>query len=530
MAMGIVKIGLKTKNATTNIALDCIEKNKQALVFVNSKRGAEKQAEDIAKTIKQESKEGSEIGDRVLNILSKPTKQCKRLAGCLKCGIAFHHSGLHPKQRQLIEDAFRSGRIKVISATPTLAAGLDLPAFRVIVRDTKRYVMKYGMRPIAVLEYLQMIGRAGRPKFDSYGEGICIAKNEKNKEELYCSYLTGEPENIESKLAVEPVLQMYLLSLISSGIISTKNDITEFFNKTFWAHQYKDTNELYTKIESVLNLLIEWGFLAETTKSEFIQASELSKYEYKATRLGKRVSELYLSPQTAHSFIEGLGKAAEIRELKPISFLQLVASSLEIRPFLKVKTMEFDVYEARKDECQEYLLREAPAADDFEYEEFLCCLKTAMLLEGWTNEYDEEHLTERYGTTPGELHTKKEVGDWLLYALTELAKIKGYTKLISILNRLHIQIRYGIKEELIPLVRIRNIGRVRARILYRNGIKDVGDIRNTELSKIAALIGPVAAKLKEEIGGEQAEAIKIKRDGQTSLTKKWQDKRSYLKQ
>ncbi len=521
MPGNIYEIRLKTKDATTNIALDCIEKHKQALVFVNSKKGAERQAENIAKTITQASKEGSEIGDQVLNVLSKPTKQCKRLADCLKRGVAFHHSGLHPRQRQLVEGAFRSGKIKVISATPTLAAGLDLPAFRVIVRDTKRYVMRYGMRPIAVLEYLQMIGRAGRPKFDSYGEGICIAKNEKNKEELYCSYLLGEPENIESKLAVEPVLQMYLLSLISSGIISTRKDITEFFNKTFWAHQYKDTNELYTKIESVLNLLIAWGFLAETTKSEFIPASELSEYEYRATRLGKRVSELYLSPQTAYWFIEGLGKAAELKELKPISFLQLVASSLEIRPFLKVKTRELDAYEERKDECQAYLLREAPAAYDLEYDEFLCCLKTAMLLEEWTNEYDEEHLTEKYSTTPGDLHTKKEVGGWLLYALTELAKIKGYTKLLSILNRLRIQIRYGIKEELIPLVRIRNIGRVRARILYRNGIKDVGDIRNTNLSRIAALIGPAAAKLKEEIGGEEVEAIKIKRGGQTSLTKKW---------
>lgn len=509
---------LRTKDATTNLVLDCIEKNKQALVFVNSKKGAERQAEEIAKAAIRASKEGGEIGKKVLDVLSTPTKQCKRLASCLKRGVAFHHSGLHPKQKQIIENAFRNRKIKVISATPTLAAGLDLPAFRVVVRDTKRYIPRYGMRPIAVLDYLQMIGRAGRPRFDSYGEGICIAKDEKNKKELYCSYILGEPENVESKLAVEPVLQMYLLSLISSEMISTGEDITDFFNKTFWAHQYKDTNELHAKIENVLGLLAEWGFLAEGKKSEFVPADEIGKnIEYKATRVGKRVSELYLSPLTASVFIESLGKAAGLKELKPLSFLHLIASSLEIRPFLKVKTKELDEYKERMDEHQGCFLWEE--SDELE---FLCCLKTAMLLEAWTNEHDEEHITERYGTTPGELHAKVETADWLLYSLIELAKIKGYTKLISTLNRVRIQVRHGIREELIPLVRIKNIGRVRARVLYRNGIKDVGDIRQADLGRLAALTGPaLAVKIKEEIGERQTGAIKFKREGQTSLTKKW---------
>ena len=65
------------------------------------------------------------------------------------------------KQRELIEDNFREGVIKIICATPTLAYGLSLPAFRSILKDLRRYGPR-GMAYIPVLEYLQMSGRAGR--------------------------------------------------------------------------------------------------------------------------------------------------------------------------------------------------------------------------------------------------------------------------------------------------------------------------------------------------------------------------------
>ena len=274
---------------TIKLALETIELGKQAIVFCGTKSSAEKTAEEIAKKIKVKAEKEKELlvlSEQLLHALDKPTKQCERLAKCVKKGIAFHHAGLVNKQRKLIEDNFRNGTIKIICATPTLAYGVDLPAFRVIIKTLRRYEHGY-MEWIPTLEYLQMAGRAGRPKYDKIGEAIAIATTETMKDEIIERYIHGLPEEIVSKLAVEPVLRMHLLALIATGFVRTKNDIIEFFKATFWAKQFSDFEMISAIIERMLNLLVKIGFVKK------------QKDVYRATRLGLRVSQLYIDPLTA---------------------------------------------------------------------------------------------------------------------------------------------------------------------------------------------------------------------------------------
>lgn len=177
------------------IVLDTIQQHRQTLVFCMSKRAAESQAEKIAKSIKQGHPQHKDLAVKALAVLVHPTKQCKRLATCLEKGVAFHHAGLATKQRQLIEEAFRKGELHAICSTPTLAAGLDLPAFRAVIRDYKRFGQR-GMSNIPVLEYLQMAGRAGRPGKETHGEAILIAKDTLEEQYLQTTYLQGEVEDI----------------------------------------------------------------------------------------------------------------------------------------------------------------------------------------------------------------------------------------------------------------------------------------------------------------------------------------------
>ena len=135
------------------------------LMFLGTRRSAESTAEKISKAVNKllsadEKKELEAISNKILNALQVPTRQCKREAECIKNGCAFHHAGLVNSQKTLIENAFRSNKIKIICATPTLAYGLNLPARRVVVRDFKRY----GSGWIPNLEWCQMAGRAcGNP-------------------------------------------------------------------------------------------------------------------------------------------------------------------------------------------------------------------------------------------------------------------------------------------------------------------------------------------------------------------------------
>ncbi|MBR9703653.1 hypothetical protein GOV10_06440, partial [Candidatus Woesearchaeota archaeon] len=283
------------------IVLDTLAQNRQLIIFVSSKRAAESQAEKIA--AKLELGENADILEKgVLKALSSPTKQCKRLARCVMKGSAFHHAGLPRAQRELIEDGFRSGDIKVICATPTLAAGVDLPAFRVVIRDVKRYGGRWGMTPIAVLEYEQMSGRAGRPGKDPWGEAVLIAKNN-DASWLEDTFVRGEPEELLSKLAVEPVLRTYVLSLVAGGFIRDRVSLIDFFSQTFYAHQYGDLAKLEVILDKMIILLRQWNFLEDDGKvqDDFVSANDLSKNSnvLKATELGGRVAELYLDPYTA---------------------------------------------------------------------------------------------------------------------------------------------------------------------------------------------------------------------------------------
>jgi helicase len=112
----------------------------------------------IARTLEHEAEKILSADER--------TRISESLAELVKCGTAFHHAGLAGAHRKLIEDLFRQGKIKVLTATPTLAFGVNLPARTVIIQDYRRYEPGYGYYPIAVLEYKQMAGRAGRPKYD----------------------------------------------------------------------------------------------------------------------------------------------------------------------------------------------------------------------------------------------------------------------------------------------------------------------------------------------------------------------------
>lgn len=563
----IIVISEITKEPAINIVLDTLERNKQALVFCNSKARAEKTAEDIAKNIdvkilsENEKKKGhrnekkkncktekkkeyesekkndyetmeklEELSSEILAALPRPTKQCKRLAKCVKNGIAYHHAGLVHRQKELIEDAFRDNLVKIISCTPTLAYGLNLPAFRAVIKDLKRYG-NFGLAFIPILEYHQMAGRAGRPGKEKYGEAVCIASTEAEKNLIIETFIKGEPEAIFSKLAVEPVLRVHLLSLIAGNFVSTREQIACFFAKTFWAHQFRDMKRLEGTIEMVLQMLAGFEFIKsndiKSNEKDFASAGSI-KVRYCAMPIGKRVAELYIDPMTAFGMITAMKNARKsCVRASVFSYLHMIANTLEIRPKLKVKATEFEKIMEKRDEYADSLIVDEPDEFDADYDEYINGFKTALFLEDWCNEKDEEYLLERYNVRPGEIKAKLDIADWLMYAAIELCRLLGFNEQIKVLSRARFRLKHGVKDELLALLKLKNIGRVRARKLYSHGIKDLGDIKMADIVSLAQLIGKkTAIDIKEQVGMKVKDKdIKIKeinkigrkRKGQRSL-------------
>ncbi len=568
---------------TIKLALETIAQRKQAIVFCASRSSAEKTAEDIAAKInltKFEEKElAKTISDTCLKVVSPATKQCKRLAKTLTKQIAFHHSGLASKQKDTIESEFKKGNIKIICCTPTLAAGLSLPVFRVICKSLKRYSGRFGMNWIPCLEYLQMAGRAGRPEYEAFGEAIAIAKNDGEKEEIHQRYICGKPEDIYSKLNVEPVLRMYVLSLIASGLIKDTTQMDEFFSKTFWAHQFSDMEELQNVIDRMLTLLQEWDFILVGDKPEslidlskqvdktssknkpisggfnkndpsslFTSALDLvakktsesdseknkpkgsqknQNSKLRATRLGRRISELYLDPLTASELIKRLQRAqlwiTEDNGIKlptEFSYLQAIANTIEMQPLIKIKAKEQEIYSEMLLQYYEEFLQTEPDVFSLDYPDFMNSIKTTDFFLRWINETSEDKLLDELNVRPGEIRVKLENANWLLYACSELAKVLDFKEQTIPLQKLRTRIKFGVRAELLPLMKFKGVGRNRARRLYENNFKNVVDLKAANQSDLAALIGPkIAASIKDQLGQKVEPVKKTKRSGQLSLGK-----------
>jgi helicase len=484
------------------IVSDTLNKGKQILIFCSTRKSTEALAERLGKVVSGKLGRSDieflrKLSDEIENVLEVPTEQCKRLARCIRNGVAFHHSGLVGKQRRLIEENFRNGLIKVIVATTTLAAGVDLPAFRVLIKDAKRYHPTYGSIYIPTLEYYQMIGRAGRPRFDNYGESIIIAKNEDDAEELTERFIFGEPEPISSKLASEPALRMHVLALIASDFCKKRKSIFDFFSSTFFAFKYGDISLLEEKIEEILEMLNEWSFI------------KIEDEKIEATRVGKRISELYIDPLTGKLFLDGLKSDKVFTEF---SLLQLISSSIEMKPLLSVRMSELDEIENAIEMKKEEFLLEIPI-DEYEYEEFEKSIKMAKILEDWINEKTEEEIMQKYSLTPGELYSRLQIADWLLYSLHEIALVIRKKEVLTQLKKLRVRIEKGVKEELLPLVVLEGIGRIRARRLYNAGFNSLEELRKAPLESIARIVGEkIAIKIKNQL-----ESKEEKKERQTSL-------------
>ncbi len=463
-----------------------LKMKKQILTFLSSRRNAEsvaKKARSVAKnylTI-EEKKELENLSNQVLNVLESPTKQCKNLSECVKYGTAFHHAGLVSKQQTLIEDAFKKGIIKLISATPTLAFGCNLPSHTVLVRDLKRYSPEYGSDWIPVLEVHQMFGRSGRPEYDREGRALTIAKTESEKDEIYERYIVGEPEEIYSKLSAEPVLRMQTLGLIASREAPDKKSLFNFFEKTFFAYQYEDMCKIKNILKRIISELVEFDFVT------------ISGEKLNPTKIGKRVAELYLDPLSAHLLIEKISK----KKKSDMFWIHSICSCIEMFPLLRIYGNQFKELQELFFEFSEQL--EEPNPWDVDYDNWIRAFKTSLMLLDWINEKSDSEILQEYRETPGILRRRLFVGDWLLYSASELARIKKQKEITPVLRKLRLRIKHGVGKELLNLIQLKGVGRIRARRLYNKGIKKISDVKKTDINILEKIIGvKTAKKLKEQ--------------------------------
>ena len=511
--------------AAVDVALECIENGGQAMIFGETRKRAISLAQKAAPIIynKLDKLERKSAAKVALQISEKgeDTEITKNLSELVSKGVGFHHAGLGVLARNLVEMSFKTGVIKLLTATPTLAAGVNLPARRVILASIFRYDAEYGGNmPISVLEYKQICGRAGRPSYDTFGEAIIIADVRTNAEEIYNHYILGTPEPICSQLKNDRSIRIHLLSTISTLPGIKKSEIYDLFGSTLLA-QSKGKASITLGLDSAIAYL------------ERESCIKSKNNRYISTEFGKQISLLYIDPLTGVQFrnaieslenkIRGDKKSfASIGEYDDgegndsihtfdknrnfydsndnkynhnhtLGFLHLISESPDFYPKFGLRKRDTEEF---CNDIEEHRSELIYPINEFE------CSRSLWALYRWINESTDKILSDKIGVEPGDMHRIVEIADWLAYSLYEVAKIMRRGDLLVEIHRLRLRIKYGVKEELLKLVRLKGIGRVRARSLYGIGFTDLAEIANASEAQLSAVsnIGPTIAKnIKEQL-------------------------------
>ncbi len=467
-----------------------LKEGKQCLVFVGTRRSTEGTSKRLRKTVneyltEEEKEELEEISEKILS--NSTTSVGESLSEVVKDGIAFHNAGLNNEQRKMVERGFRDGFIKLIVATPTLAAGINMPARRVIVRDCRRYDAVRGFRaPLPVMEVKQMSGRAGRPGYDDVGEAVLVAKRDSDEKMLFEEYVLGDSEVIFSRMATEPALRKHILALIATSHCGTEDELYDFMEETFYA-EYSDIWMIEDQVRKTIDLLEEKGMVEKGEDGDVL----------KPTRFGRRVSDLYIDPLSA----DKMRTAVDSGKMGiPLSYLQIISSTPDMFP-LYIKKSELPLYEEKADAIRADLFEDLPQ-DPSDLEYFLSALKTASMLKDWMDELSEDEIANKYGIGPGDIRNKVETAEWLLHSASEVAKLYNKQK-SEVLKNMTERIKYGIKEELLPLTKLEQIGRVRARTLYKAGYDTPEKFKNASEKELKELEGIGDTISKKGKGGRQ---------------------------
>ena len=569
-----IEITQNKDSTTKKIVKATLNDGGQVLIFLNKRKSTQQTARNLKNLLK------AQLSEKELKACKKVEEKLNKIKGrhvelkkAIKCGVAFHHAGLLPKERKLIEDSYRKHVIKVICCTTTLSAGINVPARVVIVKDFKRYItsghniknfsgyyengdgFSYFM-PFSANTVFQMLGRAGRPGLDTEGFGHLLVSDVDERDWIEDHYFqnvlpseTYQPKYndlISGLNKINTLKEQVLLRIYEEKNI-TLEKLKEFFRKTFFWYSIKDKKQIpidqllmikEITPENILKLHSDTTKVKSLSKKRYqIKVSKLTKsnvsgyiktdfgvfYTEFDTDMGIRcscgfengLSNNYSNEQFSFEFCDhitafllylieipdknfqkyvgdivpksvknqyvlnylfekGLITKRDNGTIKCSQFGKLIirlylypVSGVLIRYKLENSSME--TFQDVVKEAYEVLKAELKVRD----------YKLLQPILEWCDEEPIEDILERHRIMAGDLYTTKDnleriitfIGIIAVHLSESDADLRDdLVKIAEMAETLKIRVHYGINEELFDLVlRLDNVARVRARILYNAG-------------------------------------------------------------
>nr|CAH8873820.1 unnamed protein product [Trichobilharzia regenti] len=466
----------------------------------------------------------------------KPQACCPVLEFTVPKGIAYHHSGLTQEERNALETAYNEGVLRVLCCTSTLAAGVNLPARRVIIR--KPYI---GSLFLSGTQYQQMVGRAGRAGLDTVGESITILQT--NELIPFAHMLSSipqpslDPKDVEvnnqsvglcnSSLLYEngKGLRQLILSLIGLELAVTYADILWSCEKTLLATQPRlyqpDSFEDLVRLE--LNSLVKMELVVIVPTDAFLNKTKpdletnvvLEKSRFQATKLGRASVKGGIDTDRIGSLVSDLRAAARaINTSGPLHFLYLIAPPEVVDTIQIDWSLLFDrVNLIPQNETnlvnllgfpEGYILWKATGypikrkLDERPLRRLYIALALADLWHNSSN-FPIWFVAERYKLSRGALQSllssAASMANSLAHALiSEFSNDSELWAFAHLLPEFATKLAYCVSSELLPLMELPGVKRARARQLYSLGYCTLKDIACANVSDLTSRMAPFLSR------------------------------------
>ncbi|KAI3413771.1 hypothetical protein GPALN_011252 [Globodera pallida] len=408
---------------------------------------------------------------------------CPVLNACIRNGVAYHHSGLSSDERQLVEGAYKSGIISVICCTSTLAAGVNLPARRVIIRSPH-----VGREQLKKAQYLQMIGRAGRAGLDEKGDSIVILHHGKEAQ-TFKKMHEGLVESSLSGLTDQMQLEGFFLDLIVLKLCSSLDDIYRFVGRSLFGVQHPDETELLSFVERTVQSLLS---------KKMVVRQEVDIFA--ATQIGSAAFNANLNPQMALDMCSDLG-ANLGQGIVLISHFHLLYNCVSLDVEVQVDwNLFYNEYLGLSSEERQLihsmglseatLIRHIHSHNQQKNASKGMRVYVVFMLRKIWNQKPLWEVARHFGVPRGWLQSVLQSAVCQSSSIVRFAeRMPDLWALRSLLPQMVRRLSECTRHELIPLLSIECVKLGRARQLYEKGFRTVGSIAKAEPRQLIEALG-----------------------------------------
>ncbi|KAI9372787.1 hypothetical protein BJX61DRAFT_505709 [Aspergillus egyptiacus] len=480
-------------NAMVALAIDTVTAGYGALVFCGSRQACQIQAALISEAMPDPSMIQTDDLNKRLDLLadlrSLPSGLDPALEITLIKGVGFHHAGMTTEEREAIAQAYDQGALKVLVATCSLAAGVNLPARRVIINGARM-----GRELVGPAMLRQMCGRAGRKGKDEAGETYLICG--KSDLQAVCDLLEADMPAIESCLAPEKRgLKRALLEAIATGLVSGREAIKEYVKCTL----------LYRTVDKKLSYSIMNSALQELAEEKLLQENDDESYV--ASKLGQAVVASSFAPDDGLFVHEELKRALQAFVMDGDMHIFYMFTPLQVAATTQI---DWPIFRDQLDALDESGLRALQfvgvqpgfvnsmvqsgasmkeiTPEQINLARIYRRAYTAFQLRDLSNEVPLPVIASRYRIPRGGVQTLAQQCHGFAAGIVKFCQRMGWGMLAAVLDHMRDRLEAGARADLLEMAQVAYVKGWTARLLRDNGFRNLRALAEAEPKDIVPVL------------------------------------------